>query len=205
MPSVVLSWTGNSVKYGGCEWHSDNDGFWKRAHSAGASIACIDGPCDTNGLRVLPDWASWDPDALGGVRDGERALAAAGVGLFWTTYRTVTRFDGASRWIARSLRLFGDEARAAKTIETHPHGAFTFLWRSAGRTDVLGKKTSAKGRENRAALLRSLVPDMDEANLPDHDAIDAAAAAVVAVLHGLGRTVAFGTDIGGGRIWMPSV
>jgi hypothetical protein len=203
MPSVVLAWTGAQLRFEGCERHRDNGSFWRRAREAGARSAGIDGPCGTNGLSILPDWSGWDRSRIGGLRDAELALAATGLGLFWTSHATITRFDGASRWIARSLALFAGAAGVADAIETYPHGAFTVLWRGAGGRAALGHKATSRGRANRLALLRAHVPDLRERELRDHDAVDAAAAALVAALHRLGRTVAYGTEAGGGRIWLP--
>lgn len=206
MPSVGLEWTGDRIVFRGVENHRSNDDFWARARDLGATLVCIDGPCATNGLRVLPAWAGWDAAARGGSRDGEIELSLVGVGLFWTTHATVTRFTpGASEWIARALRLF-DEARglAIEAIETHPHGAFTLLWRGAGLTTNLPKKTTPGGRAARLAMLRAFVPTLAESAAPDHDAVDACVAALVAILHRLGATRSFGTVTGGGQIWMPS-
>ena len=44
---------------------------------------------------------------------------------------------------------------------------------------------------------------VSSATLPDHDAVDAAAAALVAAMHRLGMARAAGTEAGGGRIWLP--
>jgi len=41
------------------------------------------------------------------------------------------------------------------------------------------------------------------AALPDHDAVDAAAAALTGALRRLGMARAVGTEEGGGRIWLP--
>ncbi len=204
MPSVALAWTGREIVFEGVALHTENAEFWARVRELGASLVCIDGPCQTNGLRVLPGWTGWDESARGGTRDGEVELTKAGVGLFWTTHATVTRFKGASEWIARALRLFDEaHASATKAIETHPHGAFTFLWRQPGAPTNLPKKKGPAGRAARLAMLRAFIPTLEDAALRDHDAVDAAAAALVAVLHRLGATKSFGTEGGGGLIWMP--
>jgi predicted nuclease with RNAse H fold len=137
-----------------------------------------------------------------GIRGGELALSRTGVNLFWTTQNTVTKFEGASRWIARSLVLFSEQ-RERTNIETHPHGAFTFLWQLFGMAGTLPKKLKATGRNARLAILRAFIPDLSDEMVPDHDAVDAACAALVAGLHRLGLTVAFGNANNGGQIWMP--
>ena len=186
--------------------HSTNASFWDEAIYVGARIVTIDGPCDTNGLRVRQDWSDWDGSVLGGIRDAERALSREGVGLFWTTHATVTRFDGASRWIARSLRLFEEgPARLGRVplIETHPHGVFTFLGRALGKSRGLAPKSSEEGRRARLDLLRAFVPELPVEALPDHDAVDAAISALVGVLHLCEWTTPFGSPGAGGQIWMP--
>jgi hypothetical protein len=205
MPSVALEWDGGGLRFLGLAEHHDNADLWRRCRAAGASVVAIDGPCATNGLRVLPGWRGWDLGALGGTRDGELALCAAGVRLFWTTHRTVERFDGASRWIARSLRLFSGPAGgpSVERIETHPHGAFLLLWRRLGQEGAPGHKGRPAGRNARLALLTAFVAGIDGGLLPDHDAIDATCAALVAALHALRATRAYGTEQGGGLIWLP--
>ena len=204
MPSVRLSWTGSEIRFGGVAWHTKNDELWRRLQSESCESICIDGPCATNGLRIKSDWSGWDPDACGGTRDAEVALANRGVALFWTTHATVTRFAGAREWIARSLRLFDEAHRAGvSAIETHPHGAFSLLWRTVSKR-ALPKKTTKEGRAARLSILRAFVSSLEDSDLRDHDAVDAAMAALIAVLNRLGGTTAFGTVAGGGQIWMPA-
>jgi len=182
--------------------HRTNAEFLDRVGAAGAVVVAIDGPCATAGPRVRPDWSGWDPDGRDGTRDAERALAAEGHRLFWTTRATVERFDGASRWIARSLRLF-EEGRArlpeARWIEVHPHAAFRVL---AG--GPLPRKDRPEGRRARLAVLAGSIGGLPEGALPDHDAVDAAVAALVAARHAANRARALGSPSGGGRIWLPS-
>lgn len=44
---------------------------------------------------------------------------------------------------------------------------------------------------------------LTESMVPNHDALDAACAALVAGLHRLGLTVPFGKNNDGGQLWMP--
>ena len=207
MPSCVLAVGPDGRLMGGAapvQFHTDNDGYHARMTACGVGLECIDGPCATNGLPVLPDWSGWGELGQGGKRDAESDLFAEGVGLFWTTANTLTAFDGASRWIARSLRLFQDARGGGRVaIETHPHGAFTFLWRCTGRPERLYKKTTAAGRAQRVAILQAFIADFDPKHYPDDDAIDAACAALVAALHVAGMTRPFGTQAQGGVIHMP--
>jgi hypothetical protein len=143
---------------------------------------------------------------LGGTRNAEVELARVGVKLYWTTYATVMRFDGASRWIARSLAIYNSPAAPnCSRIETHPHGAFTFMWKALGERAPLPSKTTAPGREARLAILHALIEDLDERELVDHDCVDAAAAALVAALHAIGLTRSYGQPNAGGLIWMPAL
>lgn len=205
MPSVALHVSADgiiSAVHNPVRIHESNADFWNCVNEYSSKLVCIDGPCATNGPRLLEDLSAWDTASENGMREGERELAKRGVGLFWTTKNTVQKFLGASRWIARSLVLFGEQPQIA-AIETHPHGAFTFLWRAFGKTGSPPKKTRAAGRAARLALLQAFISSLDTESLPDHDAVDAACAALVAAFHLMGRTTSFGTVKTGGSIWMP--
>ena len=204
MPSFVLHWDGTSFHPAEepLKWHLRNLGFWEEVRGSHACLVCIDGPCDTNGPKLLPDLSGWDSGGGNETRLGELALSRGGINLFWTTQNTVTKFDGASRWIARSLILFSGEPKQSK-IETHPHGAFTFLWRMFGRNGIPPKKSTDSGRQARLAILQSFIPSLTEQMVPDHDAMDAVCAALVAGLHCLELTTPLGTMNDGGVIWMP--
>ena len=184
--------------------HLKNQEFWTRVQDAEATCVCIDGPCDTNGPQLHDDFTGWMPCSDHGQRAAEVELTRQGINLFWTTKNTVEKFDGASRWIARSLRLFSDDV-APKKIETHPHGAFTFLWQSLGQTGGPPPKGKPEGQAARLAILSKFLPDLRKEMVPNHDAMDAAAAALVAALHCLGKTKSFGSDEEGGLIWLPNV
>jgi hypothetical protein len=204
MPSFSLRWEGEGFHPGNesLHWHSTNVDFWTVVKSSQAVLACIDGPCGTNGCRLLADLSAWDCNGPDGTRSGELQLSREGVNLFWTTQNTVMRFEGASRWIARSLVLFSEQPECQK-IETHPHGAFTFLWRMFGNSGTPPKKSKNAGRQARLAILRSFIPGLVEGMVPNHDALDAACAALVAGLHRFGLTKPFGAVHDGGVIWMP--
>ncbi len=207
MASCALRWDGRALRLAGAARHLRNEELWSRCREAGARVLAVDGPCGTNGLALRADRSGWDARCAGGVRDAERALAREGFHLYWTTARTVARFDGASRWIARSLRLFSDPAAppGLARIEVYPQGAFAALWRAGGRPGRLARKTRPEGREARLRLLAEQVEGIAGDALPDHDAVDAALAALVGALWALGRARAVGTEAGGGRIWMPAL
>jgi hypothetical protein len=204
MPAFALRWNGHIFipDEMPLSWHQKNSSFWIEATRRQTALNCIDGPCGTNGPKLLADFSGWDANASGGTRVGELDLSRTGVNLFWTTQNTVIKFEGASRWIARSLVLFSEQREKAN-IETHPHGAFTFLWQLFGEFGTPPKKLNAAGRNARLAILRAFIPDLSDEMVPDHDAVDAACAALVAGLHRLGLTVAYGKANNGGQIWMP--
>jgi hypothetical protein len=207
MPSFALRWeNGFRPDDQPLAWHTTNDAFRCEIDRREAILTCIDGPCGTSGPRLLRDGSPWcwDANAPKGARSGELALSLQGINLFWTTQNTVMKFEGASRWIARSLVLFSD-CLEQRRIETHPHGAFTFLWRLFGGTKPLPKKSRAAGRNARLSLLRSFITGLSDEMVPNHDALDAACAALVAGLHHLELTTAFGLIDDGGQIWMPDV
>jgi len=204
MPSFSLKWDGKSFQPDKepLRWHLTNAAFGGLVQDSHAALTCIDGPCGTNGLRLSDDLKRWEVNGNNGPRAGELALSRAGVHLFWTTENTVQKFDGASRWIARSLVLFSEQPKQPK-IETHPHGAFTFFWRMFGNSGAPPKKSKGSGRQARLAILRSFIPGLTDSMVPNHDAVDAVCAALIAGLHHLGFTKPFGTLNDGGVIWMP--
>ncbi len=204
MPTFALRWDGHIFRpdTDPLAWHPKNDDTWAEVDRRQAVLICIDGPCRTNGPRLLADMTGWDANGLRGIRGGELELSRQGVNLFWTTMNTVLKFEGASRWVARSLVLFRQDSKQEK-IETHPHGAFTFLWRFLGGRGTLPKKSKPSGRQARLHLLQSFIPGLSEDMVPNHDALDAACAALVGGLHHLGLTVPFGTPDNGGQLWMP--
>lgn len=205
MPSFALRWEdGFRPDDQPLAWHSTNEDFYSELERRGIIEICIDGPCATNGPRLMADLSGWDLNSESETRGGELALSRQGVNLFWTTQNTVTKFEGASRWIARSLVLFSN-CKKHQPIETHPHGVFTFLWRLFGGTGTPPKKMKHAGRQSRLSLLRSFIPDLFDEMVPNHDALDAACAALVAGLHQLGLTTPFGLPTDGGQIWMPDV
>ena len=208
MPSFVLEWDGNqfTAPADPIKWHISNECFWNLVNEKSAKMICIDGPNKTNGPNLENDRDNlrWNPLGRDGIRAGELALSRAGVNLFWTTQNTVMKFDGASRWIARSLVLFSEMPKQSK-IETHPHCVFTFLWKMFGHTDPLPKKSKPLGRQARLGILKSFIPNLTEDLILNHDAVDAACAALVAGLHLLELTKSFGSEDEGGFIIMPNI
>ncbi|MEZ4318756.1 MAG: DUF429 domain-containing protein [Myxococcota bacterium] len=163
----------------------------------------IDGPCGAVGIALDAERRRFVFDAPD-TRPAERELVKAGIRLFWTTRKTVESFDGAARWIARSLVVFEDLRSAGRDpVETHPHGVFEMLRRADPDADGLAAKTSADGRRQRLALLAAHLPGLEGARLPDDDFVDAAAAALLAALRDEGRARPYGSVERGGQIWLP--
>ena len=144
----------------------------------------------------------WNREAHQGRRSAEIALSQARINLFWTTQKTIMEFEGSSRWIARSLVLFS-EGQEKTMIETHPHGAFTFLCRMLRSKEALPSKRSKEGRKVRLDLLQSFIPELRDDMVPNYDAMDAVCSSLVAGLHKLGLTKAYGDPTEGGQIWLP--
>ncbi|MCA9426715.1 MAG: DUF429 domain-containing protein [Candidatus Omnitrophica bacterium] len=185
-------------------WHTDNGSFWTRVKEVSAQAVAIDGPCGTVGHKLREDRSGWSLASDDSKRPAEIEVNREGVNLFWTTRNSLENFDGASRWIARSLVLF-EESTAIPKIETHPHGVFLLIHRALGLTDPLPKKNVAQGRSARFEILRALIPKLDPNTVPNHDALDAACAALMAALHQGGLSKGYGEESLGGKIWLPDV
>ena len=171
-----------------------------------ATSIAIDGPCAANGIRLNSRRTGFDYPAPG-VRNAEHILAGMGIKLFWTTQNTLTNFDGASRWIARSLVLFADFADQGlgdRVFEVHPHAVFTILQRAFHPGQPLATKARGPGRKQRLDLLRMFVPELSADHLPNHDAVDSAAAALMGALREAGKARRVGEEAGG-YIWIPSL
>ena len=87
-----------------------------------------------------------------------------------------------------SFSSFVGEQPNVEKIETHPHGAFLLLWRSLGQEGKPPEKNKSAGQDARFAILKKFVPTLTREMVPDHDAMDAAVASLVAALHRLGLT-----------------
>lgn len=60
-----------------------------------------------------------------------------------------------------------------------------------------------EGRARRLEILRRYVPTLEDHVLRNHDAVDAAAAAVLAAFYVRGTVAGYGTAETGGTIWLP--
>ena len=214
MPSYALRWDGSSFvphEQNALRWNATNQDFWDHVDAVGATTVCIDGPnaAHPDGPRWIAVECRWDPKRGHGTRAAERELTREGISLFWTTQNTVMHFDGASRWIARSFTLFAEASSkpsSVDVIETHPHGAFVFLWRDLFRQAVrLPKKSRPEGKRARWAMLQAFITGLQDIPPSSHDEIDAVCAALVAGFHKLQSTHSYGTEAEGGLIWMPDI
>lgn len=133
-----------------------------------------------------------------------RSARCAEIGLggmegIWVPWTTPVVADPGT-WIDVGVRLFAALRDAGhRPLEVFPHATFRVL--GGGRRPP--KKQTVEGVRARAGLLRAAgvsAPAMDSWG---HDALDAAAAALVAVhhAHGTARSVTCGHD--GSAIWLP--
>lgn len=196
----------NVLRLAGVETFTRLDRLLDHPWLTRAAWTVIDGPCAANGIRLKADRTGFEFPAPG-VREAERGLARMGVKLFWTTENTLRHFAGTREWIARSLALFADLAGrglGGRSFEVHPHAVFTLLQRSLRPGRPLAAKAAGQGREGRLALLRAFVPVLPADELPDHDAVDSAAAALMGALRESGHARPVGDDAGG-PIWVPDL
>ena len=206
----VLELIGNAdgtLSLGRIEMCATLQQFQQLGWAMSADRLIIDGPCKTNGIALLNPPTNWNFSVVSpGFRVAEQQLAQMGVGLFWTTLATLRGFDGASRWIARSVQLFSqllaNPALTNRCIETHPHAVFVIMARALAG-GLLPKKKTLPGRNQRLALLRGFVPGLQENLLPTHDHVDAAAAALLGALQFSNCALALGNANNGGQIWIP--
>lgn len=102
-------------------------------------------------------------------------------------------------WIAVGFELHAALAGVAVALETFPHAVFRTL---AGSR--IPPKTKRAGIDARVAILHAVGVREASLSMWDHDGLDAAAAAVVALQHAAGAAepVACGHD--GSAIWLPA-
>ena len=102
-------------------------------------------------------------------------------------------------WMGVAAAIF-EAARASHhvALEVYPHAVYRTL---AGRR--LAKKTTARGIDERVAALRSSGVRGPYLSMWSHDGLDAAAAALVAAHHRLGRAEPIRCDRDATTIWLP--
>lgn len=133
-----------------------------------------------------------------------RSARCAEIGLgrchrIWVPWTTPVNPTSGS-WIDVGIRLFSAlRAEGHQPLEAFPHAAFRVL---NLRRRPPSKRTLA-GLEARVALLRGAGLTALGLDAWDHDALDAAAAALVALRHTQGRAVAATCGHDGSAIWLP--
>ncbi|WP_022929302.1 DUF429 domain-containing protein [Patulibacter americanus] len=171
------------------------------AWAGGAGVAAIDGP-DAASVGAHAGDTTLAPK-FRAARTGEVALGRHhGLWVSWATPPALP----AGGWMAVAAALHHAlSAAGAETLEVYPHGAFREL---AGGAHLPSKRTG-DGRARRAELLSAEIAGADRLAARSHDALDAAAAAVVAADRRAGHAVAAGPRPGdppgddGSRIWLP--
>lgn len=171
------------------------------AWAAGAGVAAIDGP-DAPSVGAHADDTTLAPK-FRAARTGEVALGRHhGLWVSWATPPALP----AGGWMAVAAALHSAlTAAGCEALEVYPHGAFREL---AGGARLPSKRT-ADGRARRAELLAAEIVGAESISPASHDALDAAAAAVVAADRRAGVAVAAGPRPGdppgddGSRIWLP--
>jgi predicted nuclease with RNAse H fold len=171
------------------------------AWADGARIAAVDGP-DAPSVGAHAGDTTLAPK-FRAARTGEVALGRHhGLWVSWATPPVLP----AGGWMAVAAALHRAlAATGVEALEVYPHGAFREL---AGGARLPSKRT-ADGRARRAELLTAEIPGAATLAAGSHDALDAAAAAVVAADRRAGVAVAAGPRPGdppgddGSRIWLP--
>ncbi len=135
-----------------------------------------------------------------------RSARCAEIGLgrqyrMWVPWTTPTDPREAPEWIHVGIRLFQAlRARGHDPAEAYPHAAFRML----NRFQPLPPKRTADGRGRRLALLAEAgVGALDRLG-SSHDALDAAAAALVALHRRRGVASAASCNHDGTAIWLPA-
>lgn len=144
---------------------------------------CLEWPCRCGRCDAPP----------GTRRSAEAALSAQGIGLFWTTRRSIIK--------PMIYRAIGLRERIALTrtevIEVYPYASKVRLF---GRS--IPKKGTVEGRRWLRQRLDGLVPGLAAAGPLGHDELDALVAAYTAYLYGTNRAVQVG-DPQEGAIVLP--
>ncbi len=138
-----------------------------------AGWGCLDLPCSC-GRCQAPATAR---------REAERALVALGLGVMWTTKRTLLR--PLIEWAIAQRRAL--EAAGKTVIEVYPYASKVLLW---GRPPA--RKATKAGRRWLQERLSRLVPGLPAHGLLSHDQLDAVVAAYTALLWQRGQGRALG-------------
>ncbi|MGI9079377.1 MAG: DUF429 domain-containing protein [Acidimicrobiales bacterium] len=120
-----------------------------------------------------------------------------GIWVPWTTPVT----PQAQTWISAGIDLFAAlRAAGHDPVEVYPHGVFRVL--NLGRRPP--SKRTGEGRETRLRLLDAAGVSAPWPDMTTHDAVDATAAALVALHHAEGLAVPATCGHDGSAIWLPT-
>ncbi len=159
------------------------------------SIVAIDGP-------PAPSAAPFAEDATVSLKFRRARGCEVELGRrrgIWVSFATGP--EPLTGWMAEAAHvheLAGDLGHRA--LETYPYAIYRTL---LGRRPA--KKTTGSGTMDRVGALRSVGVDHDALAMWSHDALDAAAAAVVARQHLDGNADAVTCVLDGTSIWLPGV
>ncbi|MGI8777204.1 MAG: DUF429 domain-containing protein [Acidimicrobiales bacterium] len=175
---------------------ASTDGAAVVAWARGAAAIAIDSPDRWSTAPHAADATL--PPKFRSARCAEIGLARdRGVWVPWTTPVT----PQVRTWISAGIDLFGAlRAAGHEPVEVYPHGVFRVL-NHARRPP---SKRTAEGRAARVLLLGAAGVSAAWSAIATHDAVDATAAALVALRHarGLAEPTTCGHD--GSAIWLPA-
>ena len=159
-------------------------------------FVAIDAPIGLpRGLCCLEESCPCLPTALDGKRASEREVSRRGIGLFFTTKRSIIK-GMVCRAIELRRRLEGEGMRV---LEVFPYASKVLLF---GRP--LPKKTMPDGLAYLRGRLKALVPGLSTRGPLTHDELDALVAAYTAYLKDQGRIEQVGDPVEG-AICIPTV
>lgn len=145
---------------------------------------CLDWPCSCGRCESASD----------ARRSAEQAVSAQGLGLFWTTRRSIIK-----RMIYRAIALKEEfETLGLSVIEVYPYASKVRLF---GKP--VARKTTREGRRWLRRKLEDRIPGLRDWRPLNHDELDAVVAAYTAYLYETGRTIQAG-DPEEGMIVLPA-
>lgn len=147
-------------------------------------LCCLEEDCPCSQSSPLPG------------RIGERALAALGIGCFFTTKRSIIK-----RMVYRGIALRSTLSQAGfQVMEVYPYATKRRLWPSSRPP----KKSTPAGLSFLRDKLHSLIPCLEDRPGPlTHDMCDALLAAYTLLLYSQGRAELLGVE-GEVQIVIPS-
>lgn len=159
------------------------------AHRCRPRLVAIDAPIGLpKGLCCLEESCPCRPAAPDGKRACEREVARRGIGLFFTTKRSIIK--GMVYRAIELRRRFEDEGM--RVLEVFPYASKVLLF---GRP--LPRKTTAEGLAYLRGRLEALVDGLSARGPLTHDELDAVVAAYTAYLKDQGRAEEVGDPVEG--------